>query len=346
MELKEFYDYMEQQKHRINAVFIFVYNDEETYDNDPHLEECFDNVEVHEILDSVSDLFEEILSFGSEKDFISWVCSKRNFTKKIYVYTMAQNIEGYSRRTLIPAICEYFNFININASAYMSALGCNKEAMYKLLDANHFSKLLAPTIFFDNLSKVNYNDITSILGEHIIIKPINESCCIDVFVLNNYSYNELIQKVSYLLSKYKKIMLQKFIPGKEIGITVFFHKKNHIALEPIEIVFSNGKQYLTHDDSFYGNYQLQSYTVPDLILMQCEAMSKTLGFDCVTRYDFRIDHNHQYYMFDLSPNPTINGFTSCNFAARASLNCDHRGILRLMVYEKLYLFEPSFNRTK
>ena len=77
IELKKFYDYMEQQKHRINAVFIFVYNDEKTYDNDPHLEECFDDIEVHEILDSVSDLFEEIFSFGSEKDFISWVCSAR-----------------------------------------------------------------------------------------------------------------------------------------------------------------------------------------------------------------------------------------------------------------------------
>ena len=131
--LKKFYDYMEQQDYPISATFVFVYNDYNTYINDPHLEECFDEEEVRTILDSVSDIFETILHFASEREFIEWCYAKETFKDHVYVYTMAQYIEGFSRRTLVPAICQYFGFININADAYMSAIGCNKKTMFNFL---------------------------------------------------------------------------------------------------------------------------------------------------------------------------------------------------------------------
>ena len=340
--LKEFYDYMESQKYPINAIFIFVYNDYNTYIDDPHLEECFDNVEVHEILDDVSDIFQETLALNSEKAFIQWCATQTTQDKKIYVYTMAQYIEGFGRRTLIPALCQYYGFININADAYMSALGCNKEAMYKLLAGNNMSDILPPTIFCNQYQDIDYKYIRSKLGDHIVLKPINESCCIDMTILVNYTENDLCYHTTRLLNKYGYAMLQKYIDGTEIGITVHFHKQEMFALPPIQIVFPHGKNHLTHTDSFYGNYQLVDYNVPQELLEKCKSMSYALKFFCTTRFDFRYD-GENYYLFDLSPNPTVNGYTSSNYAARSALKCDHRGILRLMAYEKISLFEPSFN---
>lgn len=342
--LKKFYDYMEQQNYPISATFVFVYNDYNTYLNDPHLEECFDEEEVRNILDSVSDIFETVLHFASEREFIEWCYTKENFKEHVYVYTMAQYIEGFSRRTLVPAICQYFGFININADAYMSAIGCNKKTMFNLLYSNQLADYLAPTIFIDNIEQIDYTTVISNLGDYIILKPINESCCIDTIVLHKYNEITLKDNLIFLITKYGHAMVQKYIPGDEIGITVTYHNKELYALSPIKLAFLHGKLYLTHEDSYYNNYHLEICKVPLYLLEICKKMSSTLGFLCTTRFDFRYDGNN-YYLFDISPNPTVNGYTSSNYAAQNALNCDSRGILRLMAFEKIFLFEPPFNST-
>lgn len=335
---------MELKKYPINATFAFVYNDYNTYIDDPHLEECFDDEEVHEIVDSVSDLFEEIVTFESENAFINWCTSNKKNNKKIYVYTMAQCIEGFARRALIPSLCQYYGFINLNADAYSSTIGCNKETMFKLLTLNSFSDILAPTIFVNRYQKTHYAEVCSKLGNYVILKPISESCCIDTFVLKDFTENEFTLYIDQLLEKYGYAMIQKYIPGQEIGITVICHNKEMYTLSPMEIVFAPGKCHLTHQDSYYCNYKLRKCPVPSELLEKCKKMSEALEFYCVTRYDFRCNQG-KYFLFDVSPNPTVNGYTSSNFAARATLGCDHRGILRLMAYEKLALFEPSFKGT-
>lgn len=338
--LKNFFNEMEQKKYPVNATFIFVYNNYNTYMDDPHLEECFDDSEVHEIIDSISDIFNKVLFFGAEKEFVEWCSTQQNPSQRTYVYTMAQAVEGFGRRTLVPALCQYYGFINLNADTYMSAIGCNKETMYKLLKANGFNNILAPTIFCTQLKDINFEKIYLELGNHIILKPINESCCIDTYVLEDYSEEELASYASKLLTKYGHAMIQKYICGEEIGITVTWHNGNMHTLTPMQILFASGKKHLTHTDSFYGNYELKPCVVSEDLLETCRKMSLALGFHCITRYDFR-HINGDYYLFDLSPNPTINGYTSSNYAARSTLSCDHRGILRLMVYEKFALFEPS-----
>lgn len=341
--LKIFFDGMETKKYPINAIFVFVYNDYNTYsDDEPHLEECFDNEEVHEIIDSVCDLFDETIALGSENAFIEWCSSQRPSNKKVYVYTMAQYVDGFGRRTLIPALCQYYGFININADAYMSALGCNKQTMYNLLAVNSFSDILAPTIFLNHIEDINCEEINSKLGNDIILKPINESCCIDTIVLKKFTDSELITYATQLLKKYGHAMVQKYISGQEIGITTVCYNNEIYTLTPMQIIFPSGKTYLTHTDSFYGNYQLEACKVPSELLTSCKKMSAALEFYCTTRYDFRYD-GKKYYLFDLSPNPTVNGYSSSNFAARATLQCDHRGILRLMAYTKISLFEPSLD---
>lgn len=342
---KEFYEKMERLKHRADAIFVFVYNDYATYMNDPHLEECFDDEEVSEIIDSVGDLFREILHFRSEYDFIKWCSNNAPFNQQVYVYTMAQYINGYGRRALVPALCQLYGLININSDVYMSTIGCNKETMYKLLSVKSIADLLAPSMFFHSYSKISCDSIRRNLGNNIVLKPISESCCIDVSILLNFNEAEFYQSAKELLDKYHSFMVQKYIPGKEIGVTVITLGKNHYVLKPMEIVFSHRKEYLTNTDSYYTNYDLAPYTLPQQILHSCEEMSRVLGFDCTTRYDFRFD-GEKYYLFDVSPNPTINGFTSSNYAAQSSLHCDHRGLLRLMAYNKLHLLEPSFNGTK
>lgn len=345
--LKNFYEAMESQSHPILATFVFVYNDYNTYAdaNDPHIEECFDFEEVNEILDSVRDLFIKVLSFGSEALFLQWCIDYDHSQEVIYVYSMAQNIRGYSRRTLIPAICEYYGFINVGASAYLSALGCNKMSMFNLLEQAGYKNALAPTKFISTSDQLLSDQFPTGAEGLVVLKPPCESCCIDVYVVASNDTNLLLQKCDYLIQKYGRAMVQEYVAGKEIGITVVWHKKRAIALTPIQLVFEGDKKYLTSKDSFYCNYQLTPCLVPDELIEVCQKMSEQLEFHCVVRYDFRFD-GFRYCLFDISPNPTINGYTSSNFAAQHYLNCDHRGILRLLTYEKICLFEPAFDGTE
>ena len=253
---------------------------------------------------------------------------------------MAQRINGYNRRVLIPALCLYYGFINLNADPYMSAIGCNKETMYNLLESKSFDAFIPPTLYFDLDTPVNLDLINSNCGKYLIIKPICESCCIDVFFIQESK--STIHTINYLINKYNRCMVQKYIPGKEIGITVVYHDSNYYALPPIEIVFQDDKQFLTHEDSYYENYELKVCDTSEILLRECEKMSKALEYNCITRYDFRFD-GYNYFLFDISPNPTLSGHSSSNYAARNLLNCDHRGIYKLLAFEKLYLFEPSFH---
>lgn len=345
MILRTFYNKMQRISHKTNSIFVFVYNDYSTYNNDPHLEECFNAEEVKEILNSIYDLFEIVKCFGSELQFINNCSQLKAQNKQVYVYSMAQNVDGYGRRTLIPSICQYYGFINLNADAYMSAIGCNKKVMYDLLSKYGYDYILPPTFFVNDSVNYRQEELYDIFNDKIVIKPTSESCCIDVDILSTDNTSLINNSINYLVNKYKQVMLQKYISGSEIGITTFWHIDKAYSLQPIKIVFANGKNYLTHLDSFYTNYKLTETNIPLSILNTCEKMSKDLGFKCITRYDFRYDGS-KYYLFDISPNPTINGYTSSNIAAQKTLKCDQSGIFRLMVYEKFNLFEPTFSRTK
>ena len=343
--LKEFYNKMEALDIQINGIFIFVYNGMDSYCDDPHLEECFDDSEVHEILDSVNDLFKETKAFSSEEKFIKWCTREKNENYPVFVYSMAQYVPGFGRRTLIPAICEYYGFININADAYMSAIGCNKSTMYTLLTNTNFSHILPKTHFINSINELEADTFLRDVEKTYVVKPINESCCIDVTILSEQPYISRKEIAKKLLTKYGHFMIQEYIDGDEVGITVIFHNGLFYTLTPMQIIFFSQKKYLTHEDSYYNNYKLKERIVDNQILNKCREISQELGFKCTTRLDFRITDD-DFFLFDISPNPTINGYVSSNLAAQATLGCDRRGIFRFMIYEKLPLLEPSLYRTK
>lgn len=340
-ELIEFYNEMDKKVKRINAVFVFVYNGYETYLDDEHLEECYTEDEKNEVIVALTSIFEETMSFSSEDEFIVQCNKLKQMKKQIFVYSMAQNITGYNRRTLIPALCDYYGFININADAYMSALGCNKMTMFKLLSQPKFDEYMPKTLFLTRNQPYVCDEILSILGKDIIIKPNCESCCIGVKILKDANADILQNTLNESLSMYQNLIVQEFIPGKEIGITVFHHNNTYYALQPIEIVFNQDKDYLEHIDSYYDNYQLKPYHCPDELLLKCEEMSRELEFECITRFDFRFNGD-RYFLFDISPNPTLNDFSSCNYAVRNTFKTDFRGVYKLLAYEKIDLFKPTF----
>lgn len=335
-ELKTFFNNNLGKK--INGIGVFVYNGYNTYSSsDPHIEECFDKYEAQEVYDAFDEIFEEVLLYPSEESFISSLNYLKN--KTVYVYTMAQFTKGYARRALVPALCEYYGFTNINADTYTSVIGVNKKTTFALLP--QFDKYFPKT---DYISKENISDLYALLKNHskrIIIKPDCESCCIDVEVFDKSDFDGVFCHCSKLIQKYKFLILQDFIEGREVGLTLVNFENNFVALQPIEIKYKTYKDYLTNIDSRYTNLDFVFSDIDSKIKNTAIQIAKILEFTGISRFDFRICDDGSYYLFDISPNPTLSGGSSCNLAFINAVDGNYKSIYQFLAFNSL--LKPSLN---
>ena len=337
-KIKEFFYANKYSK--IDGLGVFVYNDYNTYhSSDPHIEECFDMYECQEVRDAFEEIFTKTMLYPSEEKFIIDLEFLKH--KNVFVYTMAQFTRGYASRALIPALCEYYGFKNVNADTYTSVIGVNKKCELKL--AGDFNKFFPFTNFisFDNI-----NDLTSILKMHssrIVIKPDCESCCIDVQVFYKDCVLEIEKYCKNLLRKYKYLILQDFIVGREIGVTVVNLMGEFIALKPVEIIYKSNKDYLTNLDSRYNNLTFKfTQELPEMSKIAIE-IAKELDFTGISRFDFRLCEDNNFYLFDISPNPTMSKGSSSNLAFIDAVDGDYKSIYQFLVFNSL---KPPFNSSK
>ena len=73
-----------------------------------------------------------------------------------------------------------------------------------------------------------------------MIKPINEGSSVNVFICNKVN---LLQKLKSLNS-YKEILIEKFVPGREIQVAIMGNKKlGAIELKPKEKFYDYKAKY-------------------------------------------------------------------------------------------------------
>ncbi len=341
--VEDFHELLKKYKtQKYDATGVFVYNDFNTYKNDdPHIEECYDGIFIQEVKEAFQSIFKNVLLCPSEQFFIN-LLPELIKNKKVYVYTMAQNIEGYSRRSLIPALCEYYGFININADTYTSVIGVNKQIAFKLL--NKYEKYMPHTIYISNKNISQLKTLLLDSSEKVIIKPDCESCCIDVEVFLKDNFVGIKKHCDKLLLKYNFVIIQDFKEGDEIGVTILKYGNKYFSLYPVKLTYENSINYLTNLDSRYNNFTLTPLChIPKLEEYSIK-FAEELNFSGVSRFDFKVDNNN-FYLFDISPNPTISLESSCNLAFIKTFDSDNKGIYQFLAINSI-LFKPSFNTTK
>jgi D-alanine-D-alanine ligase len=110
-----------------------------------------------------------------------------------------------------------------------SAKAMDKEVSKKLFIKN---KILTPKYIkfdFDRPYSKLQNQIENSFGFPVVIKPIAEGSSVDVFICNKLNFKKKIK----LLENYKKILIEEFIPGREIQAAILGKKKlGAIELKP------------------------------------------------------------------------------------------------------------------
>lgn len=354
-------DYLENEVHKLyNRIIqtkalsseyavIFVYNEDSLIEDEEHSSECVTSIEKDMIINSFRKSVQYVYAINGEDAFIDMFPVLKKKHRYIFVYSMAQNINGIGRRSLIPLLCDYYKLNNIGSNFFSSTLGANKELMYKLI-APYVSENIPFTIYLNKST-----DIKQLLKQMkygtYILKPNDESASIGVEKIEISETNilNIESKIKSYQKRYAHCCIQEYIDGPEIEIPLIHYKQEYFCPGCVEIVNSSPSGYLDYDTIKMDAYSFIEYTdaLSDEIIDCSKKVAQALNFETICRIDFRIKNNIPY-IIDIGANPTISFHSSANYIFRKRFG-DESAVYQLLLFIELTnakLLEPSFYEAK
>ena len=199
----------------------------------------------------------------------------------------------------IQSILETTNIPYTHSGVISSALAMDKELSKKIFLKNN---ILTPKyiVYYFDKSKTNLIKlIDKKLKFPVVIKPINEGSSVNVFICNK---SDIFSKIK-LLKDYKKIIIEEFIPGREIQVAIMGKKK----LGAIELI---PKRKFYDYDAKYKKSAKTKHVIP--VKISKNYLNKVLNISLkahgllgcmgVTRSDFKFFKN-KFYLLEINTQP-------------------------------------------
>ena len=128
----------------------------------------------------------------------------------------------YGEDGYVQSILESEKINYTHSGVLSSSLAIDKEISKKIFIKN---KILTPKYFkFVYKDKKNQKNIIKIikkkLGFPVVIKPINEGSSVNVFICNKLNIIKYLNKLQY----YGEVLIERFIPGREIQVAIMGKK--------------------------------------------------------------------------------------------------------------------------
>ena len=197
-------------------------------------------------------------------------------------------------------------------------------------------KILTPKYikysFDDVVSKV-INKIKRNLGFPVVIKPINEGSSVNVYICNKTNLKNNLKK----LQNYKEILIEQFIPGREIQAAILGNKKlGAIELKPKRMFYDYKAKYdLKAKTEHIIPVNLTKKNFNKLMKISLKAHN-LLGCKGVTRSDFKF-YKGKFYLLEINTQP---GMTKLSLVPEIS---NYIGIKFIKLIE-LILKDASTNK--
>ena len=199
-----------------------------------------------------------------------------------------------------------------------SAIAMDKEISKKLFIKNNIITPKFFTYMFDKSNKDLVKLIDKKLKFPVVIKPINEGSSVNVFICSRKN----ITKNLKFLENYKKIIIEEFIPGREIQAAIINDKKlGAIELQPRRKFYDYVAKYSSKAKTKHIiPVDLKKKEYNKLMDLAIKA-HKLIGCRGVTRSDFKyykgkfflLEINTQPGMTSLSLVPEIAAYHGINF---------------------------------
>ncbi len=186
-----------------------------------------------------------------------------------------------------------------------SSLAIDKIISKKIFIKN---KILTPKYirynFNDNLDKRTFlKNLTYKIGFPLVIKPINEGSSVNVFICNRKNIFKHLKK----LREHSEILIEKYIPGREIQVAILSGKiLGAIELKPRRKFYDYEAKYNPKAKTKHiipVNLKKSEYDKVTSIALKAHKILRCRG---VTRSDFRF-YNKRFFLLETNTQP---GMTS------------------------------------
>ncbi len=211
----------------------------------------------------------------------------------------------YGEDGYIQSILESEKIRYSHSGVLSSSLAIDKEISKKIFIKNNI--LTPPYIKFSFKNNFNIKRITNKIDKNlkfpVVLKPINEGSSVGVYICNKKNFNSNLTK----LKKFKDILIEKYIPGREIQAAILGKKKlGIIELKPKRKFYDYKAKYSANAKTEHiipVNLSSKNLNKINSIAMKAHKLLKCRG---VSRSDFRF-YNNKFYLLELNTQP---GMTS------------------------------------
>jgi D-alanine-D-alanine ligase len=199
----------------------------------------------------------------------------------------------------IQTILESENIPYTHSGVISSALAMDKVLSKKIFIKN---KILTPKFLLYSFNKTKKDLINSVekkLKFPVVIKPINEGSSVNVFICNR---NNIFKRLKNL-ETYKKIIIEEFIPGREIQAAIIGKKKlGAIELKPKRKFYDYQAKYNPKAKTEHIiPIGLSQKKYNDLMDISME-VHNLIGCRGVTRSDFKY-YKDKFYLLEINTQP-------------------------------------------
>ena len=203
----------------------------------------------------------------------------------------------------VQSILEILNVKYTHSGVISSMSAMDKEISKKIFKKNN---ILTPRYLKikNNYKNVDYKKIKNFINYPLVVKPINEGSSLDVYICNNkFSLKTKLKK----MANYKEILVEKFIPGREIQVAIMGNKKlGAIELKPKRKFYDYKAKYNSNAKTQHiipVNLSKKNYEIVNKIALKAHKLLNCRG---ITRSDFKF-YKNKFYLLELNTQP---GMTS------------------------------------
>ena len=211
----------------------------------------------------------------------------------------------YGEDGYIQSILESEKIKYTHSGVLASSLAIDKDVSKKIFIKNNIltPKYIKFVYKKKYKKKILLNYIKKKIGFPAVIKPLNEGSSVNVYICN---LTNIIKKIEKLAS-YKEIIIEKYIPGREIQAAIL----GKVKLGAIEL--KPKRKFYDYEAKYNPRAQTEHIIPVDLSFKNYKKLMNIafkahniLGCKGVTRSDFRF-YKNKFYLLELNTQP---GMTS------------------------------------
>ncbi len=211
----------------------------------------------------------------------------------------------YGEDGYIQTILESEKVKYTHSGVIASSIAIDKEISKKIFIKNKI--LTPPYLKFSFIKNYNFKNLIKKIDKKlkfpVVLKPINEGSSVGVYISGKKKLKKNLSK----LLEYKEILIEKYIPGREIQAAILRDKKlGIIELKPKRKFYDYKAKYTASAKTEHiipVNLSTKNFKKVNSIAMKAHKLLKCRG---VSRSDFKF-YNNKFYLLELNTQP---GMTS------------------------------------